>query len=139
MKIKSFLAAVIFFSFSILVFSQVKLVQAGGPPSNPPFVPISFPSFYVSGNVSLKGLNRLLPIPNVTILATKFRNNPPFTVTTKTNQYGNYSFYLPPGLYQIEAVRFENFIFTPPRRYINVNKNLNDISFFDIIRPRGRG
>lgn len=140
MKIKLFLAAIIFFSFAFLISSQVKFVLAGGPP-NPPSAPITSSSVKISGNVSFRVLNRLIPMPSVDVeVKALYKNFPdPFIIHSWTDSSGNYSSYLPPGLYQVRPIPAGSIFYAPPLRFINLKKDTDNVSFWGLVGSFGRG
>lgn len=142
MKIKLTIGIIFAAIFVFLLSSQVAFVQAQQNNNPPPItIPITFPSFKINGNVSLRVLNRFIPLPllNVEIRLRDRNNSGEFIGYSLTDSSGNYSLLVPAGLYQVQPLHSPSFIFSPPKRYIEVKRDIDNVSFWGIIRPRGRG
>lgn len=137
MKIKLTIGFIFAAIFVFLLSSQVAFVQAQQNNNPPPItIPITFPSFKISGNVSLRALNRFIPLPGVNIEAWTIVSKVRIGYFAQTDVSGNYLLTLPMGYYQVSPQSSSSIFFAPPKRFVNANKNQSNISFLGILRFR---
>jgi hypothetical protein len=146
MKTKLFLSALILSIFGIILYCQMPVVMAVAPMNRPisgplPSVtptpkPISSPISYflLQGKVEYSSIKRSIPAVGVKVTAVNVIEK--ITISTQTDQKGNYVLKLPTKvMFNISAHDNTGTIFNPTSYVVSMIKDLRNYNFVGLLRP----